>query len=167
MSTSSSSAAEISELAAPVVRDVVWATMATVGPDGRPRSRIVHPVLTWDDGPKGWITSRPTALRRRHLAATPWVSLSYWSPAHDCVHIDAAADWVPAEELASVWESIRSVPEPVGFDPASIWPDGPTSSSFAVIALRPHRIRVALATSMAAGAPAPLWTDPDMTATTG
>ena len=33
---------------------MVWRHMATVGPDGRPRTRVVHPV--WD-GAAAWITS--------------------------------------------------------------------------------------------------------------
>jgi hypothetical protein len=33
---------------------MVWCDMATVGPDGRPRTRIVHPV--WE-GDTAWMTS--------------------------------------------------------------------------------------------------------------
>jgi hypothetical protein len=150
---------QLSNEAERIASEVVWATMATVGPDGVPRTRVVHPVLRWDDAPHGWVTSRPTALRRRHLAASPWVSLTWWSPAQDVLTVDCHAAWVPDAELAGVWERIAATPEPVGFDPATIWPDGP-GSGFAAISLRAHRVRVAPASDAAAGRPARLWTEP-------
>jgi hypothetical protein len=58
-----------------VAHRVVWCNLATVDRRGRPRSRLVHPI--WErtgDGLTGWIASRPTPLRRAHLAATPFVS---------------------------------------------------------------------------------------------
>ncbi len=40
------------EQAAPAFRDmahrIVWATVATVATDGRPRTRILHPLWEWD-----------------------------------------------------------------------------------------------------------------------
>ncbi|HJR25860.1 MAG TPA: hypothetical protein VJ804_10320 [Acidimicrobiales bacterium] len=59
--------------ARPVIEAVVWCTMATVGPDGAPRTRLVHPIWDWDLG-IGWATSRGTPLRRRHLAHHAGVS---------------------------------------------------------------------------------------------
>ncbi|CAN5570478.1 hypothetical protein BH10ACT3_BH10ACT3_11720 [soil metagenome] len=148
---------DIIELARPIVESIVWATATTVDVDARPRNRIVHPVLAWTDPPTGWITSRPTPLRVRHLAANPYVSLSYWSPAQDCVYVDCDATWVPGDERADVWERILATPEPIGFDPASIWPDGPDSDDFGVISLTAHRIRVVTATHLALGEPQPVW----------
>jgi hypothetical protein len=144
-------------LAEPVVADIVWATATTVGPDDRPRSRIVHPVLEWTPEPLGWITTRPTPLKRRHLAAHPWLTLSYWSPTQNCVYLDCDATWLDPSRHAEAWERIRSTPAPLGFDPATIWPDGPGSTDFAVILLRPLRVRVVMAAAMAAGEPAPIW----------
>ena len=46
-----------------VIEQIVWCTLATVGPDGAPRCRIVHPIWDWDTA-TGWITSRATPLRR-------------------------------------------------------------------------------------------------------
>ncbi len=163
MSLTTSVAAPLSDVsddAARIAADVVWATMATVGPDGAPRTRVVHPVLRWDDGvPHGWVTSRPTALRRRHLRASPLVSLTWWSPAQDVLTVDCRAAWVPDEQLEHVWDAIATTPEPVGFDPAAIWPEGP-GSGFAAIALHARRVRVAPAADAAQGRPALLWTDP-------
>jgi len=37
---------------------IVWAGAATVGPDGRPRSRILHPYWQWDGTSLGgWIAT--------------------------------------------------------------------------------------------------------------
>ena len=47
-----------------------------------------------DDGLVGWLTSRPTPLRRAHLAANPHVSCSYWDPAHDVAVAECRAEWV-------------------------------------------------------------------------
>ena len=47
---------------------IVWASVATVEPDGRPRTRILHPIWEWvGDGLVGWIATvqvRPEGLRR-------------------------------------------------------------------------------------------------------
>jgi hypothetical protein len=140
---------------------IIWSVLTTVGPDSRPRSRIVHPV--WDHAttpPTGYVTSRPTPLRRRHLAANPHVSCAYWSPEHDAVYVDARAGWLPdPADRRAVWTLISQTPPPVGYDLATIWPDGPDSPDFAVIRLIPYRIRIARAAAMAAGAPSPMWTD--------
>lgn len=148
--------AELAEPASRIASEVVWATMATVGPDGAPRTRVVHPVLLWDGVPMGWVTSRPSALRSRHLAAHPWVSLTWWSPAQDVLTVDASATWTGDARLADVWRAIAETPEPIGFDPTTIFPDGP-GSGFAAIELRAHRVRVSPAAEMAAGRPALLW----------
>lgn len=142
------------------MESIVWATATTVGPDGRPRSRVVHPVLDWSDPPHGWITSRPTPLKRRHLAAHPHLGLSYWSPAQDCVFVDCDASWAPVAELPQLWQQILATPPPIGFDPGTIWPDGPTADDFAAIALRPYRVRVVQAARLAAGEPQPVWDAP-------
>ncbi len=159
MSLTNSRSATLDEIAGPAARiaaDVVWATMATVAPDGAPRTRVVHPVLRWDDVPAGWVTSRPSALRSRHLAAHPWVSLTWWSPAQDVLTVDASATWVDESGLADVWRSIEETPPPTGFDPTTIFPDGP-GTGFAAIALRAHRVRVSPAADLASGGPALLW----------
>jgi hypothetical protein len=45
--------AEVAAVARPIVERVVWATIATVGPDGRPRTRLMHPVWWWDGPTSG------------------------------------------------------------------------------------------------------------------
>lgn len=128
-------------LARSIVERIVWATVATAGADGAPRARLMHPVWWWDgDTPEALVSARPTPLKRAHLAANPWVSCSYWDPAHDTVVIDAAASWVPGADRAAAWARIAAVPSPVGFDPAMIWPDGPESDDCAFLRFRATRI---------------------------
>ena len=141
--------------------EIVWATLATVGPDGRPRTRVVHPVWWFDTGDpatggiRGLVGTRPTAVKRRHLAACPFVSVSYWGPSHHTVVFDCAARWLAADERPRAWAAIAAAPEPLGYDPAPIWPGGPTSDDFAVVELRPHRMVV-----RAAGQPGRVWRAP-------
>jgi hypothetical protein len=139
-----------------VIESVVWCTMATVGPDGAPRTRIVHPIWDWERG-IGWVTSRGTALRRRHLAHHPGASCAYWSPAHDLANLDCRATWAPAEERQDIWDRCAAEPAPMGFDPTTMFPDGPTAEGFAPIQLTPYRIRVHLLADATTGQPATMW----------
>ncbi|MEM9515940.1 MAG: pyridoxamine 5'-phosphate oxidase family protein [Actinomycetota bacterium] len=131
----------VESVARPIVERVVWATIATVGPNGQPRTRLMHPVWFWNaDVPTALVSARPTPLKIRHLATHPTVSCHYWDPAHDTVAIDAEARWVPAGERHTAWEQVKAVPEPVGFDPAMIWPNGSASDDCAFLSLVAHRI---------------------------
>jgi hypothetical protein len=142
-----------------IAHRVVWCSLATVDRRGRPRSRVVHPI--WErtgDGLVGWLTSRPTPLRRAHLAATPFVSCSYWDPTHDVAVAECAAAWVEDPEAkAHAWEVFRSAPPPTGYDPATIWPAGPDDPGAAVIRLDPWRLKAADAATLAAGGEAAVW----------
>lgn len=56
---------------------IVWASAATVGPDDRPRSRVLHPIWEWDGKAlTGWIATGPTPLKQAHLEHSPFVSLN-------------------------------------------------------------------------------------------
>jgi hypothetical protein len=142
-----------------VAEAVVWASVATVDPSGRPRARVLHPV--WErsaDGPAGWILTRPTPVKTRHLAANPHVTVSYLGANHDLAHFDCTAAWVddPAERQR-VWAWVASVPPPVGYDPATIFPAGPTSEDYALLRLEPYRVQVGLAVDLAQGQQPRLW----------
>ena len=143
--------------ARPVIEQIVWCTLATVSPDGAPRCRIVHPIWDWDTA-TGWITSRATPLRRRHLAHQSLVSCSYWSPAHDAAFVDCRAEWVRGEDRRRVWERCLEIDPPMGFDPTPMFPGGPDDPGFAPMSLQPTRIRVTIAAEMSAGRPPLLWT---------
>ena len=124
---------------------IVWAGVATVDAQGRPRSRILHPLWQWD-GAKlvGWIGTTPTPAKRAHLKASPYMSLNYWSPAHDTCVAECRATWILDDEgRTTVWNTFLNTPEPVGYNPRLIpaW-TSPTCEAFAAIRLDPWRLRV-------------------------
>ena len=124
-----------------IVEATVWATVTTVDAAGRPRSRLMHPVWSWDGPePTALVVARRTPLKVRHLAANPHVTCFYWAEHHHTTALDATARWVADDELADVWAQVAATPPPVGFDPALIWPDGPTSPGYAALALTAHRV---------------------------
>jgi hypothetical protein len=109
----------------------------------------------------GWVTSLPTPLKRAHLARTPFVSVSYWDPAHDVAVAECAARWVDdVDERARVWELCRAAPPPLGHDPGAVWPAGPADPGAGVLRLDPWRLRVARASALAAGEPPRSWRAP-------
>jgi hypothetical protein len=95
----------------------------TVGEDGGPRNRILHPVFVVRDGrPLGWALTGRTPLKTRHLAANPHVACSYWNPSHDTLFVDCVASWVDDDsEKAEVWDVFLETPQPLGWG-ARGWP---------------------------------------------
>ena len=145
-----------------VAHRIVWCTLATVDRRGRPRSRLVHPI--WEatpDGLVGWLTSRPTPLRTAHLDSTPYVSCSYWDPSHDVAVAECAAAYVhDLRDKEHAWDVFRRAEPPAGYDPASIWPDGPEDPDAGVIRLDPWRLKVADAATLTAGGQPQTWRRP-------
>jgi len=119
---------------------IVWCTVTTVDRRGRPRSRILHPI--WE-GQTGWIATGRDSFKARHLAANPYVSLSYWDPQHQQVHAECRASWAddPAEKKR-VWNLFKSTPEPLGYDPGLFFRGGPEDPSFGALKLTPWRIEL-------------------------
>jgi general stress protein 26 len=98
------------------IQKAVYCSMATVDRQGRPRSRILHPV--WD-GSMGWVISWPESHKARHLEQNPYVSLAYIQTPVQPVYVDALAEWVEEEgEKHRIWELHQQTPPPLGFDPA-------------------------------------------------
>lgn len=128
-----------------MAHDIVWASAATVDGQGRPRSRILHPIWEWAGGTlTGWVGTGPTPVKRAHLAASPYMSLNYWAPSQDTCAADCHAQLEYDDAIrASVWGLFVAAPPPVGYNPAIIpgW-TSPTADSFAVIHLDPWRLRV-------------------------
>ena len=55
-----------------MAHEIVWCTAATVDAQGRPRSRVLHPMWQWQGGKlTGWIATGPTPVKRAHLAGEP------------------------------------------------------------------------------------------------
>ena len=139
---------ELNEVAAAfmeMAHRIVWCSAATVDADGRPWSRVLHPIWQWD-GTRldGWIATGATPIKRAHLEASPFVSLNYWDPSHDTCVAECRASWVFDDEgRTMVWNLFKSTPAPLGYDPAIIpgW-DSPTSEGVAALHLEPWRLRV-------------------------
>lgn len=124
---------------------IVWASAATVDDEDRPRSRVLHPLWTWDGSTlSGWIATGPTPVKRANLERSPYVSLNYWAPTHDTCTADCATTWYfDSDTKTAVWEAFKHAPPPVGYDPAIVpgW-DGPDSPMFAALKVEPYRLRV-------------------------
>jgi hypothetical protein len=142
-----------------IAHRIVWCTLATVDRRGRPRSRVVHPI--WQragDGLVGWLVTRPTPLKLAHLAHGPYVSCSYWDSRHDVAVAECRAAWVPdVGTRARAWELFRAAAPPLGYDPATMFPEGPGGDGAAVLRLDPWRLRAADVETLAAGRPARVW----------
>lgn len=122
------------------VSRIVWCTLATVAPDGRPWTRVLHPI--WEAS-TGWIATTRHGLKGRHLAREPRVSLTYWDAAQDVVTVHATAAWVgDAPTREHVWQLYRTTPPPLGYDPGDFWPAGPNDPAFGLLRLRPTRIDI-------------------------
>jgi len=135
-----------------VAEQVVWATVSTVDASNRPWSRILHPL--WErtgSGLVGWVLTRPTPVKRAHLAHSPHVSVSYWHPAHDTAVAQSRAAWADEDERHHAWELARRTPPPLGYDPATTWPAGAGSEDCACLRLVPWRLRVATSADLVAG----------------
>lgn len=132
--------AEIQEEFVARVSRVVWCNMTTVDTQGRPRSRIVHPV--WD-GTVGWMTSRPGSHKAKHLAVHPYVSFAYVDVVKP-VYVDCKAEWEEdVVEKTRVWAWLKAIPSPYGFDPAIVYKGGPEDPASGFLKLTPWRIEVA------------------------
>jgi hypothetical protein len=140
-------------------RRVVWATVTTVDPGGRPRGRVFHPVwVRHGGGCDGWVLTRPTPAKTRHLAVNRHVSCAYLASDHDVAFFDCVATWIDdVDRRRQVWAMIASTPPPVGYDPATIVPDGVNSREWALLHLCPFRIQVARGADLAAGQRPRLW----------
>lgn len=155
---------EIAPAFVAMAHSIVWASVATVDADSKPRTRILHPIWAWDGTDLfGWIATVPTPIKRAHLAAHPDVSVSYWSTGHDTCSAECLVEWYTDDDTRrAVWDMFATGPEPVGYDPLVIpmWQDGPTSPEFAVLRLAPYRLRVMPGTMLTKGEGAVLtWSD--------
>ncbi|GAA4053735.1 pyridoxamine 5'-phosphate oxidase family protein [Nonomuraea soli] len=133
--------------------EIIWCTVTTVDGQGRPRSRILHPI--WeviDERPVGWIFTANAGVKGAHLAANPQVAFSYWSPEQNVVLGEAATSWVDdVETKRHVWEMFTTAPPPLGYDLREFGLPGPESEGFTVLRLDPWRVQVLDAASFARG----------------
>lgn len=119
---------------------MVWAVVATVDTDGRPSTRVLHPI--WE-GDTGWIMTYRNSIKSRHLAGNPHVSVAYGADAMHPVYVEAVASWEDdLETKRRVWEFFRSIPEPLGYDPAPMF-IAPDHENFGLLHLDPWKISLA------------------------
>jgi general stress protein 26 len=127
---------------------------ATAGADGRPRTRVVQPVWTWDGaGLTGWMSTSTEQPKYRHLRERPELSLTYWHPQQDTCSADCHVTLVTDDAgRAAAWDRFKATPAPAGFDPA-INPEWPsrTAPTFGVLRLEPTWLRVMPGTLMLTG----------------
>jgi hypothetical protein len=98
------------------VRAMVWCNAATVDSQGRPRSRILHPI--WE-GSTGWIGTHRNSYKHKNLDRSPYMSLAYITEIMQPVYVDVTAAWeTDLEEKRRIWALFKDTPEPVGYDPA-------------------------------------------------
>ena len=99
---------------------IVWATVTTIDADGRPFSRVLHPI--WE-GRTGWIATGRQTLKTKHLAGNPEVSVGYWDQSHDSIMAQCRADWCDdAPTKQRVWNLFKDAPPPLGYDPGLFFP---------------------------------------------
>lgn len=137
---------ETAEAFQAMAHQIVWCTVATVEPDDRPRTRVLHPYWEWEgDRLVGWVATGPTPPKVTALEHSPNVSLTYWTAAQDTCTADCSAAWFHDDETRRrVWDTYKSLESPLGYDPAIIppWADGPLTPAFAALRLEPYRLRV-------------------------
>jgi general stress protein 26 len=141
------------EDAVEIAHSTVWCVMTTVDARGRPRNRLVHPVWVFANGAlTGWLTTRVTPIKVRHLAGNPNVSLAYIASNTDAAFFDCTAQWVEGDAgKQECWNAFLEAPEPVRYDPATIWPAGAGDPNFAVLRFAPYRVQALRAADVAKG----------------
>ena len=124
---------------------IVWASVATVDTQGRPRSRILHPIWQWDGSElHGWVATGPTPIKRAHLQHSPYLSINYWSPSHDTCVAECQASWVDdLDTKTAIWNLFATAPALVGYDPkiVPVW-TSLSAPAFGVLRLKAWRLRV-------------------------
>ena len=124
---------------------IVWASVATVRPDGTPETRVLHPVWEWDGAAlTGWIATSPESPKAEHLAQQPVVALTYWAPNHDTCSATCDTVWETSdEERRAGWDRFVNAPAPVGYDPSIIpqW-TSPSAPAFGILRLEPTKLRL-------------------------
>jgi hypothetical protein len=152
---------EIRELtdAIAVAHTVVWSTVTTVDPQGRPRARVLHPMWTRsEDALVGWALTRPTPVKVRHLGSNPHLTCSYLGANHDIASFDCIAELVDDRGVTRhVWNAFTTAAAPLGYDPAPMFPNGPDGAGIRVLHMTPYRVQVGFATDLARGERARVW----------
>lgn len=129
--------AEIEEEFLKRVNSMVWCAAATIDRQGRPRSRILHPI--WE-GSTGWIGTHRGSHKSKHLARSPYMSLAYITQPMSPVYVDCVAEWVEEiNQKRRIWDLFKYAPPPMGYDPKSTFISY-DHENFGLLKLTPWRI---------------------------
>lgn len=133
---------------------IVWATVATVDTAGLPSTRILHPIWEWDGSSlTGWIATSPLSPKAKHLAATPSVSVTYWTPNHDTCTATCTTAWESTDaQREAGWKRFAEAPAPVGYNPKIIpgW-ETPLAPRFGILRIEPVALRLLEGSLMTGG----------------
>lgn len=119
----------------------VWACVATVDSQNRPWTRVLHPIWALNGtSATGYILTTRHSPKQAHLAHSPYLSVAYAKDPFNPLTIECHAAWNddPAEKQR-VWEWFKREPEPLGYDPALIWPSA-GDASVGLLVLTPWRL---------------------------
>lgn len=130
---------EIGEEFARRTRRIIWCTMATVNREGKPRSRILHPI--WE-GSTGWIATGRYSPKADDIGHNPFVALCFWDQQQEQVYVDARAEWEEdSEERERIWRLFGTLEPPLGYDLGAFW-GSPQDPDYGLLKLTPWRIEL-------------------------
>ncbi len=136
------------------VAKIVWATVTTIDTQDRPRARLLHPI--WE-GRTGWIATGRNSHKAKHIAHSPWVSLSYWDQDHKQIFAECKAEWVDdADEKKRLWKYYADTPEPLGYDLGLFWKDA-SDPTYGLLKLTPWRLELSALSDMMEGKQPQVW----------
>ncbi|GAA1987230.1 hypothetical protein [Amycolatopsis minnesotensis] len=83
-------------------------------------------------------------LKVAHLGSRPYVSCSYWDPAHEVAVAECDAEFDGGESVRrKVWELFAGAPEPLGYDPRILGGDDHRDEKITVLKMIPWRLSTA------------------------
>lgn len=119
-----------------VARDICC-NLATTDAQGRPRSRVVHPL--WE-GQICWVLTDRSTPKAKHLARNPFVSLAYIGDSTKTAYADCHAEWIESiVEKQRIWDEFKR--SPVGYDPALFY-ERVSHPNLGLLKLTPWRIQI-------------------------
>lgn len=121
------------------VEKIVWCNVATVDTQGRPRSRVLHPM--WE-GSVGWILTGRQSLKAKHIENNPYISIAYIADPLKPILVEASVEWIDdADEKKRLWDWFKETPPPYGYDPAPFF-GNVDNPQFGVWKVTPWRIEL-------------------------
>ena len=119
-----------------VARDICC-NFATIDAQGRPRSRVVHPL--WE-GQICWVLTDRSSPKTRHIDCHPFVSLAYIGDIAKTAYAECRAEWVEdTAEKQRVWDQFKR--SRVGYDP-SLFYGQVSHPNLGLLKLTPWRIQL-------------------------